>query len=178
MQNIRLYCLIVTLSLLLLGNIGCKNSKTPGLESLLTHETCVLLFLNTECPICKKYQGSFKKLNKKYNASCEFIYIFPNNDDSADVEQFCAFDSISKKHIVLDPNLQYTKLANATITPQAVIINKNKIVYSGKIDDRFLTLGSEKPASVNYIEKVLISLLNNETIEIKENNPVGCLIEQ
>jgi len=138
----------------------------------------IYFFLNAECPICLKYQGSFKEINKQYADSFNIYFVFPGELERKIAIAFCAYDSINKNMIILDNNFSKTRFAKAVITPQAVIVKNNKILYSGKIDDRFMALGSEKKSSINYVKNALNSLLKNEPIAIKETEPIGCLIEQ
>ncbi len=135
-------------------------------------------FLNTECPICLKYQGSYKKITQKFADSFNFYFVFPNEKNEKKANAFCQYDSIDIKYIIMDYNLTVTKKAQATVTPQVVIMKDKNILYSGKIDDQFMAIGSQKPASINYVENVLISLLKNEPIAIQKTEPIGCFIEQ
>lgn len=138
-------------------------------------DDAVYLFLNTECPICKNYQGSFKKLSK---ISIPVYFVFPGDQDSLDIAQFIAYDSISTKYVLIDRDYSICKQYKVEATPQAIVKWKSKIAYSGKIDDRFMELGaSKKHASINYVENALNSLQKNASVEIPYTKPVGCFIE-
>ena len=165
------YCLILCLA--------CQHHVSKNNTKLtLSKQVTVLFFLNTECPICEKYLGSFKKINTMFGSQYDIKYIFPGYQNKQTILQYCQYDSILSKQIIQDTLLEYTKLAKATVTPQVVIINNQKIIYSGKIDDRFMSLGSEKTPSVNYVDNTLNLLQKNEEISYCKNDPIGCIIEQ
>ncbi len=171
---------------------GCNNSvkKSVPASTLfadgitlnnLENKPIVLYFLNAECPICRKYQGSFNTIYQKYNRKFDFWYIFSGPNSEKDIIDFCRYDSIPFKRIMTDTDCKIAEMLGAKITPQVIILSGNldlNHLYSGKIDDRFESIQSYKPqATINYIEKALISLQKNEAIEINETNPVGCFIE-
>lgn len=168
---------------------GCTqgNKKPAGRSSLfsagiLLDKTSVIYFLNSECPICRKYQGSFKTTYRKFNHQFRFYYVFCGIHSEQNIKDFCDYDSLPYQCAVQDPDGQMAETFGARTTPQVIIIDPhssgNEYTYSGKIDDRFESISSFHPyATVNYIENALNSLLKNEPVEITETDPVGCIIE-
>lgn len=176
------------LALVLIALAACQEAPRKTSTSskvfangLTLNKTTVIYFLNAECPICQKYQGSFKSTFQKFSQNYNFQYVFSGPQSEQDIKDFCAYDSIPYSRIVMDVSNQIAHTMGATTTPQALIYSEqtgDQYLYSGKIDDRFESISSQKPqASINYIEKALISLQKNEPIEISETTPVGCFIE-
>ncbi len=172
--------------------VGCNNAAKKVIPTSklfadginitsLDNKPVVIYFLNAECPICQKYQGSFKTIYQQFSRKFDFWYIFTGHNSEKDIIDFCQYDSIPYKSIMMDPECNIAELLGAKITPEVIVLDGTlelKQLYSGKIDDRFESIKSYKPkATVNYIEKALISLQKNEAIEISETNPVGCFIE-
>jgi predicted glycosyltransferase involved in capsule biosynthesis len=179
LKSLSKYLSILILIGFLIVIASCKdNRKTNNNKLSITELPTVLFFLNTECPICKKHQGTFQPINTSFSSQYQIKYVFPGYQNKQSIIQYCQYDSIPESQIIYDTLLEYTKISKAIVTPQVVIINKGKIIYTGKIDDRFMALGSEKIPSINYVENVLISLQKNEAISIKNTHPIGCLIEQ
>jgi len=167
------------LACLVIINFACNH--VPSFQTLsgekieLNPQLSVYVFLNTECPICQKYQGNFKQL-KFSNTSV--YYVFPGIQDKELIKEMCVFDSINFKHVILDSDFRLTKQLKATTTPEAIIMKDNQICYRGLIDDRYSSIGASKPkASINYIENALNSLGKNEAIKIPYTKAVGCFIE-
>ncbi|MDP2176509.1 MAG: redoxin domain-containing protein [Bacteroidota bacterium] len=137
----------------------------------------VFYFLNTECPICQKYQGQFKKALDSFE-NINVYYVFCGQQNLTEIEQFAQYDSIPYHQILLDKNYELAKTLKATVTPQVIVSMQTKILYSGKIDNRFETLGSySQNPTINYLNNALISLRKNETIQEPYIQPVGCFIE-
>jgi hypothetical protein len=176
-KNVILY--LVCFSAISFALFACN--KTPSFQILsgdkvtLNSEICVFVFLNTECPICQKYQGTFKSMKLDYT---HVFYVFPGVQDKELIKEMCLFDSINFKQVILDLDYRLTKELKANTTPEAIIIKDKKICYKGMIDDRFTSIGASKPiAGVNYIENALNSLQKNEAIKIPYTKAVGCFIE-
>jgi thioredoxin-related protein len=157
--------------------IACNNNanfkRLNGNPVNIDTKTLVFIFLNTECPICQKYQGSFSQYKND-----SVFYVFPGSVSKEDVLKYAAYDSIDINQIVIDNEFKLTRHLNATTTPQAVVTNNGKIIYSGLIDDRFVSLGSTRSiAHINYIRNALNSLLQNDKVAVSKTEPVGCFIE-
>jgi protein-disulfide isomerase len=176
-KNVILY--LVCFSAIIFALFACN--KTPSFQILsgdkiaLNSEICVFVFLNTECPICQKYQGTFKSMALD---SAQVYYVFPGLQSKEMIKEMCDFDSISFNRVILDSDYRLTKQLKANTTPEAIIRKDNKTYYSGLIDDRFTSIGTSKSsASINYIENALNSLHKNEAIKIPYTKAVGCFIE-
>ena len=170
---------IVFFTVLGIALLSCN--KTPsfqissGGEITLKPDLCVYIFLNTDCPICQKYQGTFKSMDLD---KTQVYYVFPGKQNIELIKEFCLFDSIKFNEVILDIDYSLSKELIANTTPEAIIRKDNKTYYSGLIDDRFTSIGTSKPiASVNYIENALNSLQKNEAIKIPYTKAVGCFIE-
>lgn len=158
---------------------GCSSdfsfNSFSGKENLSLPPSCVLFFLNVDCPICQKYQGQFSSMDLDFSP---VYYVFPGQQDKQKIKELCLYDSINYDFVIIDSTFKLTKYFNATVSPQAMIRHNSKIVYQGLIDDRFTSIGTSKPiASINYIENALNSLQKNEAIKIPYTKAVGCFIE-
>ena len=165
--------------------VSCHSNSSANkinfLKQIENNHIKAIIVLSTDCPICQKYQGSFLPIIKKYHQKVDFIFLFPNQAQDSSFIQFCNYDSLFSckiKPTAMANDFQFLKVWGVTTTPQLIILNnKNKQVYSGKIDDRFLSLGNQKPPSENYLEKVLNSLLKNEEVKTENTEPIGCIIQ-
>lgn len=136
----------------------------------------VFLFINTECPICRKYQGDFKKFRQI--AGTNVYFIFPGEQSYYELVDFVTYDGYETSNIILDPRFKISRSMSATVTPQAVVYLNRKIRYAGMIDDRFRELGASKEnAANNYLMNALISLRRNEKVDPARTDAVGCFIE-
>ena len=168
-------CLIVVNFVFLACNKTSSFQILSGGKIELNSKLSTYIFLNTECPICQKYQGRFKSMKLD---NTQVFYVFPGLQDKELIKEMCLFDSINFNKVILDIDYRLTKELKANTTPEAIIIKDKKICYKGMIDDRFTSIGASKPiSSVNYIENALNSLQKNEAIKIPYTKAVGCFIE-
>ena len=140
----------------------------------------VYLFLSEKCPICQYYTQTLQNLSQQYsNENITFIGVFTNKLSNKN-----SIDSFKTEHLInfrcqIDSNLQIAKKWGATITPQAIIINPKtqKIMYKGRIDDKYAALGQRRTHINNKdLQNALEAIQNNKTIKIKKTQAIGCLI--
>ena len=174
--------LAFTLLMVLLAFSKCAHVSDASAVLNLNHQelefndSCtVFIFLNTECPICQKYQGYFKSLKKIKE---QVYYVFPGQQNELVIQAFGDFDSLDRWTLIPDPEYTLSKKMKASVTPEVIVLKNKKVMYQGKLDDRFENIGSSKPfAHVNYVENALNSLRRNERVKIPYTKAVGCFIE-
>ena len=112
----------------------------------------VLIFVSIDCPVSNRYAPEIKRLYDQYSPQgVKFRLVYPNHIDStagidAHISAY-AYPPIAER----DPDHKLVKLAGATITPEAAVFDKNgKLVYLGRIDDRVVELGRERPAATRH----------------------------
>ena len=69
------------------------------------------------------------------------VYPNPAEDAAAIREHMAAFAYAGVVEAVRDPKLALVKFAGATMTPEAVVVVGGRVVYRGRIDDRYVDLG-------------------------------------
>ncbi len=150
----------------------------------------VLIFFNTDCPICQKYTSILRGIADSV-LDVKFILVFSKWDSIQAINEFY------KEQILQSQNPLITQLPNhkiiplwdyknalikklkATTTPETFLFDKNgKLQYRGAIDNWFFALGQYRPeATEHYLKNAVIQFLKNEKITIPNTKPIGCLIE-
>jgi hypothetical protein len=82
---------------------------------------------------------------------------------------------------LLDPKQSLVALAHATVTPEAAIFlvdgDNLREVYHGRIDDRYISLGQERPHAQHHdLELALAAALAGRPVPPPEGPAVGCSI--
>lgn len=173
----HIFIFLFAISVLAIESCTHKNDVKllSGETFKWNNSTSVFIVLSNECPICQKYQGSFKKIN--YHGA-NVYYVFPGTQSLSEIKAYANYDSLGYASIVLDLDYELCKTLGADITPQALIFKDKQLLYKGAIDDRFQELGASKTSSsINYVENALISLKNNDRKFQAETKGVGCFIE-
>jgi thiol-disulfide isomerase/thioredoxin len=113
-----------------------KNGKTSTLDSHRRSRPTVYLFVGTKCATTEKYAERLRELEKGYGDRVDFVYIYPNKNDSP--SEKVAFHSEKKLAggLVDDQGAKIARLLGATRTAEAFVVDGDKrIVYHGAIDD-------------------------------------------
>jgi hypothetical protein len=70
------------------------------------------------------------------------------------------------------------RLTHATVTPEAAVYDGlGTLVYHGRIDNRYVSLGVERPAATEHdLEEVLAALASGKPSPKRAAPAVGCFI--
>ncbi len=79
----------------------------------------------------------------------------------------------------LDPGQLEAQRLRATHTPQAVVVAQTRVVYRGRIDDRYVSWGRSRPQPTQRdLQRALENILAGRAVPAPWPTPVGCLIER
>jgi hypothetical protein len=139
----------------------------------------VLIFVSADCPISNRYAPEINRLHQEFAAQgVRFRLVYPNPlDDEAAIKTHVAaygYPPIAER----DRDHALVKMAGATITPEAVVLDaRQRVVYRGRIDDRFVELGRERPAATRRdLRNALTAALAGRQPDPSETQAVGCYI--
>jgi hypothetical protein len=185
-------CVLVAASLL--AYPGSATAATYGQDGsghpvtqLGTRETraIVLVFLASDCPISNRYLPELKRLDGEFaHQNVAFWLIYPNYGETAKaVREHLAEFGISTR-VLLKPSPDLMALIPATITPEAAILTTtvghdgNQTLakaYLGRIDNRYVEIGRERPAATEHdLEQAIRAVLSQKSAKKADGPPVGC----
>jgi peroxiredoxin len=176
---------------------GCKsrpmpNANLPDVAVLdlenrtvnpfdeLGAKTIIFFFVRTDCPISNRYAPEIERLAQRY-ASKDMAFWLVYLESSTTVEQI--EQHRNEYHLSLralrDPRHALVKMAGVKVTPEAaVFLQDGREVYRGRIDDRYVDFGKERPAPTTHdLNEVLKSVLGGQQIANSETRAIGCYIE-
>lgn len=139
----------------------------------------VFLFASIDCPVSNRYAPEVQRLHTAFtqkNVAFWMVYPNPNESPEAVREHLKAFSY--PVHALLDPRHDLVKLAKATITPEAAVYGKARTLeYHGRIDNRFVSLGVERPAATTRdLFDALTSVVGGGAPKVATAPAVGCFI--
>lgn len=139
----------------------------------------VLLFLATECPISNRYIPELNRIATEYAArGVKFRICLPEPGLTAVKAAIWAKDYQIGTAWELDAAQQQVKRAGATVTPQAAVFAGGRLVYRGRIDDRYVSWGkSSAVPSRRDLCEVLDACLRGEVPALRTTKSWGCFIE-
>lgn len=160
------------------NSIALKTIENKKVSLNLLEEAFVVVFLSPTCPLSQKYTLTLNQLAKEFHGKVKFYGVFAETDPV--LEDYIHF---RKKYniqfeLLVDNDKKLVKNLAASITPEAFVMNKSKLVYQGAIDDWVIELGkTKKQASVHFLRNALQSILANQTPAYSYIKPIGCFID-
>jgi hypothetical protein len=180
---------LVPLTLCMVALNGCDQPQDVSLLDLqgqVIHplaradantKAVVFMFLGIDCPISNRYAPEIARLDKTYSpAGIRFWLIYPGPDiTGAAAEQQCHAYALTSP-VGRDPNLKLAKRSGVKVTPEAAVYRPDgRLIYSGRIDDRFVDYGVKRPEPTCHdLEQVLQAVLKGEPLSFRRQAAVGC----
>jgi len=151
-----------------------------SLNDLRKSKGSVIVFLQPECPFCNSYGRTLKRLDSIcMQKKLSFIGVVSGeNYSEAEIKMY-----MDKHHLVnpilLDPDFRLQKQLNATITPEAFLINnRGEMLYRGMIDNWGYEIGKVRAkVTDHYLLDAIEAYLQNKPIAPDSTKAIGCYIE-
>lgn len=138
------------------------------------------VFIHPDCPVSSRYAPELNRLSKEYSSrGIRMFMVYPGrDDDEASIRRHYAEYRLEMPAL-LDPRFQLVDMAHATMTPEAVVFDRDRrLVYRGRIDDRAVRLGVWRAtARTRELAGVLDRLARSERVEPSTTQAVGCYIK-
>jgi len=156
-----------------------EGRPVARLESA-SSQAVVLLFVATDCPISNRYAPEILRLEKEFAGKpVAFWIVYPNaTETAAGVRQHQAAYGLGGATLVR-PGRELMALAHPAVTPEAAVLVPDgagfKAAYVGRIDDRYVAFGKERPRATRHdLEDAVSAVLNHEPVAAPGGPPVGC----
>lgn len=143
------------------------------------------IFVATDCPISNRYLPLLGQLAKQFAPQGVRLWlVYPNPGDTlaavrAHQAQYPAAASLSQ---LIAPAPRFLAHAHVHVTPEAAIFHADAVMtqpvhWHGRIDDRYLTFGTQRPAATRHdLADALKALLAGREPTPPAAPPVGCAI--
>ena len=138
----------------------------------------VLIFLRTDCPLSNRYAPEIQRLARAYqDRGVHFELVFPERDltPARRGEYLSAYDY--KLKAASDPDWALTRSAHARWTPEAAVFRSGKLIYHGRIDNRFGENGAARAAATEHsLSDVLAAVSQGRSVPYSFRPATGCAI--
>ncbi len=138
-----------------------------------------LVFIDTLCPVSKRYIPELGKLHA-FAAERGISFFGVMSDPLAtasDARAFAAEYDI-RFPVLFDPSGDLALRLDPLITPEAFLIDSaDRVIYRGRIDDRFEEIGTLRNRITNHDLKDALTGVANGDHAIRRTMPVGCFFE-
>ena len=139
----------------------------------------VFLFASVDCPVSNRYAPEVQRIHAAFAPkNVAFWLVYPNPSDTPDAVRAHLAAYGYPVHALLDPTHALAKLAQVTITPEAAVFNRSRaLMYHGRIDDKFVSLGVERPSATRRdLFEALTAVLGGAAPAQASTPAVGCFI--
>jgi hypothetical protein len=200
-----LAALVLVLPLLVSG-CGSGDSTDSGLRATKTVETSssgltvfdlaghaldpldatdakaiVFIFISTDCPISNRYAPEIRRVEEEFTRSgVRFWLVYADADTSSDAIRKHIKEYRLPQQALRDPRHTLVRLGQARVTPEgAVFLPGGRLVYHGRIDNRYADLGKERPEATQHdLEEVLKAIVQGKPLPYSTAKAVGCYIPE
>lgn len=156
------------------------GAPLDALQAPAGTKAIVFLFTSTDCPISNRYAPEVRRIAELFGAKgIVFRLVYPGSADDAKAirEHMAAYSYDGIAEAVRDPELALVKLVGATVTPEVAIYAHGHIVYRGRIDDRYVDLGRERPAPTRRdLYDTLTAIVAGKPVPHATTQAIGCFI--
>jgi hypothetical protein len=158
--------------------LDLENRSVDPLHAAPGTKATVLLFVTTDCPISNRYAPEVARLFESFAPKgVSFWLIYPNPAESPQAIRDHLVSFGYPMRALRDPAHALAKLVHATVTPEAVVVAGERVVYRGRIDDRYVELGVQRPAPTRRdLEDALTAVLAGKAVPLPTTPAVGCVI--
>lgn len=139
-----------------------------------------LVFLSQECPISNQYVSELNRIAKAQpEGQVEFFGVISDRGTTrAKAAEFAKSFGVQFP-ILFDATGEIAERFAPTHVPQAFVLNREgEIVYQGRIDNLYASLGKRRPrATEQDLVDALAAVLKGATPAVKQSEIVGCKLE-
>lgn len=188
LSNGRLVFLITSILLVTFGGVADVSSAQLRLLDLSGQavdplqadkgKAVVVLFIRTDCPISNRYAPEVRRLYEKFAANgVTFWLVYPDPDETVEMIRQHIKEYDYHLGALRDPGHALVKMTGVRVTPEAAVFLSRRLVYRGRIDNRYVAFGKARPApTIHDLEQVLETILKGKTITNETTTAIGCFI--
>jgi hypothetical protein len=159
--------------------IDLDGRPVDPMEEIPTRKATVFLFTTTECPISQRYSPVVRRLHQEFDAAgARFVLVFADPaDTAAEIRAHLQRFDLAM-NAVRDPRHDLVRLTRVTVTPEAAVFDAaGRMVYRGRIDDRYVDFGVDRPQAHRHdLREALVSTLAGRPVAHPETKAVGCFL--
>jgi hypothetical protein len=162
------------------STISALKARTIPQLATSGQQIVVLLFTATDCPISNRYIPEIDRIGHEFSGQGVAIYwVFSNPGDTLAVVTQHALQFKSDAPILIDSAQDLVHQAHVRVAPEAAVFAQQdgqfREVYHGRIDNRYISFGHQRPAAtVHDLENAIQDVLRHHSVRQADGGPVGC----
>lgn len=139
----------------------------------------VLVFTLTDCPISNRYAPELRRLHDAFRArGVRFWLVYPRPEDDAAAIRAHLGTFAQGIPALRDPQAALVKATGVTVTPEVAVYDAaGQQRYRGRIDDRYVEFGVDRPAPTRHdLEEALGAVLAGRAVAEPRTRAIGCFL--
>jgi hypothetical protein len=139
-----------------------------------------LIFAGHECPISNGFVPEVARLAQEFESQgVKFCVVYAERDLSLEEAKKHAREFAYPCPAVIDPKQQLARAAKATVTPEAALISpEGKVLYLGRIDDRYAAYTKKRPQpKTRDLRNAILDVLAGRKVAVPYTQTIGCYID-
>jgi len=166
------------------------NPLASGLTGLARHplaearqakkKAVVFFFITSDCPIANRFAPEISRICKDYEKrDVAFFIVQTERDIKASRAREHAQEYGFSSPVLLDRKRELVKFCGASVTPECAVLSpEGKLLYRGRIDDRYAALGQSRAEPTKRdLRQALDQVLKGKTVSASRSKAIGCYIE-
>ena len=139
--------------------------------------TTVLVFTTTDCPISNRYAPEIQRLASHFDGRVQFKLVYPVPADSPEMIREHVRKFAYSIDTLRDADQKLVKRTGVTVTPEVAVMQGSLLLYRGRIDDRYIDLGRDRPNPTKRdLEDALTAIVAGKPIANRETRAIGCIL--
>jgi hypothetical protein len=176
----RFLLLLVTATIAFGAVSGTLNLEGKPVDPFaLAAKVRVFVFVRTDCPVSNRYAPELKRLSDEFAPrGAVFSIVYADPDATSEnirqhIEQY-GFPGA----VIRDPTHALVRRAKATVTPEAAVFSDTgKLLYHGRIDNRFIELGKAMVSATRHdLEDAITAVLDGRPQPEASAPAIGCYL--
>jgi len=152
------------------------------LELVAPHgeKAAVLFFIRADCPISNRFAPEIERIYEQYGQRGFDIHlVYSEPGLSADRIEAHRREYHLGAPAISDPEHRYITLAHIRATPSAAVFVKGRLVYDGRIDNRFVSFSKTRTSGIQHDLTGVLDLIEaGKTPPLRETRAIGCAVEE
>jgi thiol-disulfide isomerase/thioredoxin len=140
-------------------------------------DVTVYVFTTTDCPISNRYAPEIQRLAGKFGGDAKFVLVYPVVTDSPELIAAHHKKFGYALEYQRDAGQQLVKRIGVSVTPEVAVMKGTSVLYRGRIDDRYVELGRERPRPTTHdLEDALTAVISGKPVAIEQTQAIGCIL--
>ena len=155
------------------GRLVDPLAPAPGVRAT------VFVFITTDCPIANRYAPDIQRLAAIFTSQgVRFWLVYANPHEPLESIRNHLRQFQYAIPALRDPEHALVRFTKATVSPEAAVVDQGGVLlYHGRIDDRWVNIGRDRPSPTRRdLVEALSAILDGKPVAQAATPAVGCIL--